>query len=931
MNNGLITNLSGEIKDTIEKRVNETIELLNQIQDKTTLNYLKALMGLKYDYEQLSDFEKAEDVARQCLEILFKESFQGVKEADTSKYVLDCYDTLARCGDFESFLIAIEWNRPIEKQFYLPRRKILKKFGLIQAFQDVADGKLDFLCINMPPRSGKLLSDDTPVLTRHGWKKHGSLIVGDEVINHKGEFVKVQKVFPKDVAEYEVTFSNGEKIKCHGNHEWVVYDRHAQKEKIVETNYMIGKVRDDYMKDNKNHYRFLVPQKEPVNGDYAFLPVDPYTFGAWLGDGTNTNPYITGDKNDSIIAETIQKNGYKIRHTWIHKTTGVYTYSFADLREALQCLGLCHSRWRVPKYIPAQYLTANVNQRLELLAGLLDTDGHLRRKEHRYTFTTSEETLKNDFISLINTFGWRTSVVECEPKESSSGIQGKHKYWTISFNPTMEIPCKLERKQLKEFSKPRRVSIINIEKLEEPVSGNCIQVEGGIYLAGRQLIPTHNSTTGIFFCVFMACLYPDRSILGNGHSASLTQSFYNEVLNICTSEEYRFHDIFPTVRIVNKSAEYSYIDFNNEKRFHTLMFKSVDGGTTGLAEASNLLYCDDLVKDVETANNPDRLEKLFYTYTSTIQDRKVQRKGKDGEYRPCPEVHINTPWSIHDVTNRLIQIYGDDGSNPRVRIISVPCYDENGDSNFKYDYGKGFDVNYYKQLEASEDPVIFSAKYLMRPIERDGIVFSKDTINFYNELPSETPDKIVAYADVSHGGADYFSMPVGYVYGNEVYIEKILFKHNFGGDDYIRPYVKNLIIDNKVTRAGIEKNNGGDFFATLVEQDLKACGYRCNITTHNAPTNKSKADRILACQNEIKGIATEQNTYRLYFKNPDLIKGDKDYLDAMQNLYSWNQNPKMQNKQHDDFPDSLAGLITNILGMSMVGKAKSINANKYLY
>ena len=53
--------------------------------------------------------------------------------------------------------------------------------------------------------------------------------------------------------------------------------------------------------------------------------------------------------------------------------------------------------------------------------------------------------------------------------------------------------------------------------------------------------------------------------------------------------------------------------------------------------------------------------------------------------------------------------------------------------------------------------------------------------------------------------------------------------------------------------------------------------------------------------------------------------------DAMQNLYSWNQNPKMQNKQHDDFPDSLAGLITNILGMSMVGKAKSINANKYLY
>ena len=153
MNNGLITNLSGEIKITIENRIKETTELLKKIQDKDTLNYLKALMGLKYDYEQISDFENAEKVARECLSKLFAHGYQGVSQADMSKYVLGCYDTLARCGDFESFLIAIEWNRPIEKQFYLPRRKILKKFGLIQAFQDVADGKLDFLCINMPPRS----------------------------------------------------------------------------------------------------------------------------------------------------------------------------------------------------------------------------------------------------------------------------------------------------------------------------------------------------------------------------------------------------------------------------------------------------------------------------------------------------------------------------------------------------------------------------------------------------------------------------------------------------------------------------------------------------------------------------------------------------------------------------------------------------------
>jgi hypothetical protein len=175
---------------------------------------------------------------------------------------------------------------------------------------------------------------------------------------------------------------------------------------------------------------------------------------------------------------------------------------------------------------------------------------------------------------------------------------------------------------------------------------------------------------------------------------------------------------------------------------------------------------------------------------------------------------------------------------------------------------------------------------------------------------------------VSHGGDDYFSMPIGYVYGNEIYIEDVLFKHKFGGDDYIRPYVKNIIKKYGVTRCGVEKNNGGDYFATLMGQDLKNDNYHCNITTHNAPTNKRKLDRILACQNEIKGIASENNTYRLYFKDPNTIKGNKDYLEAMQNLYSWNQNPSAQNKQHDDFPDSLAGLITNVLGTKSVGTAR---------
>lgn len=913
-----MTNITNE-------RILEYETLYEQVKDRTTLAYLDLLNAMRVEYEELGEEEKCMNICNEIIKLILTKDFE---RDNIDIILLATYDTKARLGDFRSYCIALEWNRPIEKQFFLPRKRILEKHGLIQAMQDMADDKLDFLFISLPPRIGKDLSNSTPILTKKGWKKHGDLQVGDYVLNHKGRFVRVLATSPEYPCNCRITFSNGEQIDCHENHEWLVNDRHRNREAILETKEMINNIRDNY--DNratKNHFRFGVPIIEAIQGEYKELPVEPYCLGVWLGDGTNTLNCITIDKKDKIIAEVIN-NYYPISNLYIHKTYGTYRYYFNNLRRDLQKIDMCYSRKTCTKHIPDVYLTASLEQRLQLLAGLLDTDGTLSKKEHRYHYSTTEKQLMEDFVSLISTFGWRCSISEYEPKLSSSNIQGTKKVYNISFNPTFEIPCRLERKQLKEFSKQRRITITNIEKIENGEMGKCIQVEGGIYLAGKTLIPTHNSTLGIFFLTFMAGRFPERSILGNGHSNSLTQAFYNEILNIMTSDEYRFSQIFPGMKIVNKSSEYSFLDLNRPKRFHTIMFRSIDGGTTGLAEASNVLYCDDLIKDVEQANNPDRLEKIFYTYTSTIQDRKVQRLCKDGVYRPCPEIHIATRWSTGDVIGRLIDIYGEVNSD-RIRIINIPCYDENGESNFEYDYGKGFSKEYYHQLQLSEDPVIFGAKYLGEPIERDGLVFTEDTLTYYNELPDGEPDRIISYADVSHGGEDYFSLPVGYVYGNEVYIEDIWFENKFGGDDYSRPKVCDTVKRNGVQRLGIEKNNGGDFFCTLIEQDLRKQDYRCNITTHNAPTNRSKRDRILACQNEIKGIATEENTYRIYFKSREARKNNPQYCAAMQQLFKWNQNANMQNKQHDDFPDSLAGMITNVLGVK-VGKAKSINASKYL-
>lgn len=113
-----------------------------------------------------------------------------------------------------------------------------------------------------------------------------------------------------------------------------------------------------------------------------------------------------------------------------------------------------------------------------------------------------------------------------------------------------------------------------------------------------------------------------------------------------------------------------------------------------------------------------------------------------------------------------------------------------------------------------------------------------------------------------------------------------------------------------------EKNNGGDFFASMIDGDLKNRGYRCNITSHNAPTRQRKLDRILACQSEIMGIGNDLgNNYRIYFKDPTILPKNCEYREFLNNLWNWSQKEgSTQKKQHDDAPDSLSGLISNILG-----------------
>lgn len=527
----------------------------------------------------------------------------------------------------------------------------------VQSFIEKNTGNAyDILVIETPPQHGKLLADDTPVLTSEGWKRHGDLRVGDYVYNHKGERVKVTHIHPKYYADREVTLTNGEKIQCHENHEWLVYDRNNRREHVVETKYLEQRnVQQGGREHRRGHrYNFQLPRRTPILGDKKELAVEPYVLGVWLGDGTNTKCHICACKADLITLDECRRF-YPRGSEWVHKDTGVITRSYLGLTQDLRQYGMCYSDHKTEKYIPDEYLTASREQRLELLAGLIDTDGYVDRKHRRVVFTTADVKLRRTFEELIATFGWRTTTCEFKSCVSTSGIIGRHPYWQIAFNPTEYIPCRIERKQLREYSKPRRVSICDIRKIE-PVSGNCITVEGGIYLVGRSMVPTHNSLTITeSLPSWYLGKYPTRKVILASYNDDFAERFCRR-----NKEKIRqFGDKLFHIQIgeIDRATE---IELDNHKG--RLISRGIRSGITG--NPGDLIIIDDPIKSREEADSDTWRDKVWAEWQNSIKSRLSAG---------AKVVVIMTPWHEDDLAARIL------ATEPNATLLRIPVEAEEND------------------------------------------------------------------------------------------------------------------------------------------------------------------------------------------------------------------------------------------------------------
>ena len=392
---------------------------------------------------------------------------------------------------------------------------------------------------------------------------------------------------------------------------------------------------------------------------------------------------------------------------------------------------------------------------------------------------------------------------------------------------------------------------------------------------------TGKTTLGEFFISFVMGHYPNTPNLMSSHSGFMTRMFYDAVLNIITSNEYCWSDVFRDIVFEGNNAKEETINLGRWQPFKTLTCRPIRGSLTGVTRCEGFLYVDDLVSGIEEALSIDRLDKLYGEYTTDLKSRK-KKKAK--------EIHIATRWSVHDVIGRLERMYE---GNPRAEFIAVPDIDpQTGKSNFDYDYDVGFDEKYFHDMEMSMDDVSYRCLYKSDPIEREGILYHPTELQRYiGGLPDREPDSILAICDTKDTGTDYNFLGVFYQYGDRYYLEDLVFKNIDPGT--LDELNSDMLVKHHVQQAQFESNKEGSRTANEVERLVKAKGGRCHITKKY--TTQNKETKIIVNSSWVKE--------HVIFKDITEYEPKSDYGVMMSFLCSYTQLGK---NKHDDAPDTLA-------------------------
>lgn len=361
------------------------------------------------------------------------------------------------------------------------------------------------------------------VATPNGFVQMGSLKVGDEIWNPDGKPTKVLEIYEqgfKDV--YKLTLADGRSVRCGADHLWeVVCANNHFKHKVLTTHDLLNNelYNQCIVKGKRyNAYKYYLPAIEPLQYSEKQQDIPAYVLGALLGDGAITKRTPKISSIDKEILDRIQcllGDGFEFKYDpttnceyrivdkerFLHKDEFENgQYGVNRLHRWIDQLGLCVSC--AYKFIPDQYKYGSIEQRYELIRGLMDTDGYIS-KDGSMSFVNTSKYLIDDFVEVLRSLGILCSVSKRAP--GKGGVHNGRAIFSTKFSYVVYIKgnpdifhLSRKRNRIKKNRKfSNKVAITNVEYLGEQEEQRCIFVsnENHLYLT-RDYIPTHNSFKG---------------------------------------------------------------------------------------------------------------------------------------------------------------------------------------------------------------------------------------------------------------------------------------------------------------------------------------------------------------------------------------------------------------------------------------------------
>lgn len=366
--------------------------------------------------------------------------------------------------------------------------------------------------IEIAKKQGKQLALDTPIPTPDGFTTMGEIQIGDEVFDEKGQICHVVAKSPVDYEEqgYRITFRDGETIIAGARHQWCgELTRGKRKAVTITTEELFNEP-----KDRHDVIRFRIPVARAVDLPNSYeLPISPYLMGYWLGNGNAVKPEITIQTCDLFeVLDRIWPD-HRLGKRW-QNTGDSKVVRIPVLKKVL--LESFHD-----KVIPQIYLRASVEQRFELLQGLMDSDGCINDRKGQAVYCSTEKALAESVSELLWSLGIKNAITTAEsttradwskPSKECGRVATGETIYTVKFTAFDDLPIAgLERKQKNAVPRnPKTRShfryIRSIEKVKNP-GMQCIQVDSPshMYLAGRSFVPTHNSELAAAVALLLTC------------------------------------------------------------------------------------------------------------------------------------------------------------------------------------------------------------------------------------------------------------------------------------------------------------------------------------------------------------------------------------------------------------------------------------------